>query len=335
MSATIRDVAKASGVSVGTVSRYLNGHVLKKENMKKIEEAIKTLNFEENMIAKGLRHKKTRSIGVLINSLTDVFATSIVTYLENYLEERNYTLILGDYQNDYNRLEKKLEFLKSRSVDGVVVFHLEHKLPVLEKYKEDKIPVIAVDSPIRDFVTDVVVVNNHKASYEAIGKLIEKGHEEIGIIAGTQDRYIGYNRLEGAVKKLEEFHLYNPKMIKIGDYLQESGYKLTKELLQENPEITALYTMNYYMTLGAVQALLELRKKIPEDISIIGFDNFALTDIIQPKLTVVAQPVQKIGETVGKLILEDIEAGEFTQNKQVHLETEFLLGDSVENRITQ
>ncbi|WP_086444749.1 LacI family DNA-binding transcriptional regulator [Candidatus Enterococcus lemimoniae] len=326
--ATIREVAKEAGVSLGTVSRYLNGHQLKESNMTNIREAIEKLGYEENIIAKGLKNNKSLSIGVVINTLTDVFATSIVTYLESYLEENNYSLILCDYQNDLNKLEQKLEFLRSRSVDGIVIFHLEKKLAVLDKFEKEGIPIVAVDSPISDFETDTVLVDNYKASYDVVQKLAELGHERIGIIAGSQDRFIGRERLNGFVDAMKELDLYTDATIEIGDYKKESGYLKAKKMLDKG-YITALYTTNYYMTLGAVQAVYERQLAIPEDISIVGFDHFELSDIFQPKLTVVEQPVKQIGETVGALLIQKIKDTTITENTVVELETSLLWRDSV------
>ena len=139
---TIREVAKEAGVSIGTVSRFLNGYQLKKNNMTTIQRAIDKLGYEENIIAKGLKNNRSMSIGVVVNSLTDVFATSIVSSLESFLEVNNYSLLLCDYQNDHNRLAHKMEFLRTRSVDGIVVFHLEENLPILKTLQDENIAIV-------------------------------------------------------------------------------------------------------------------------------------------------------------------------------------------------
>ncbi len=326
--ATIREVAKEAGVSIGTVSRYLNGYQLKKSNMINIKRAIEKLGYVENIIAKGLKNNRSLSIGVVINSLTDVFATSIVSYLETYLEKNNYSLLLCDYQNDYERLERKLEFLKSRSVDGMVVFHVEKKLDVLQKMKESGIAIVAVDSPIKNFKTDTVLVDNYQASYNVVDRLFEMGHEKIGIVAGSTHRFIGNERLNGYIDSMKRKNIYQEGLVVMGDYTKESGYEKTKELLC-NQEITALYSTNYYMTLGAVQALYEGKYSIPRDISVVGFDHFELSDIIQPKLTAVEQPIQKMGDMIGKLILERIDSAIDNQYTTAELDTTLLWRDSV------
>jgi LacI family transcriptional regulator len=177
------------------------------------------LGYEENIIAKGLKNNKTLSIGVVINVLTDVFATSIVTELETHLEANNYSLILCDYQNDFvkleQKLEQKLEFLRSRFVDGIVIFHLGQKLPILEQLEKEGIPIVAVDSPIRDFLSDAVLVDNYQASYDVVNKLFELGHQKIGIIAGTQDRFIGRERLNGYVDATRKLGVYDPELVEV------------------------------------------------------------------------------------------------------------------------
>lgn len=326
--ATIREVAKEAGVSIGTVSRYLNGYQLKKENMDNISRVINELGYKENIIAKGLKNNRSLSIGVLINSLTDVFATSIVSSLENYLEKNNYSLLLCDYQNNHKRLESKLEFLRSRSVDGIVVFHLEENLPILKKYRDEGIAIVAVDSPIKGFKTDTVLVDNYQASFLVVDKFYEQGHRKIGIIAGSSDRYIGSERLRGYTESMKAKKIYDKNLVVMGDYTKDAGYQAALKLL-ENPEITAIYSTNYYMTLGLVEALFEKGKKIPDDISVIGFDHFELSDIIQPKLTVVEQPIEDMGTMIGQLILHGISEKENDSYSKVELSTKLLWRNSV------
>lgn len=326
--ATIRDVAKVAGVSIGTVSRYLNGIQLKEKNMINIKKAIEELNYEENIIAKGLKNNRSHSIGVVINSLTDIFATSIVSHLENFLEDNNYSLLLCDYQNDLQMLERKIEFLKTRYVDGMVIFHLEKELPKLKEIKEANIPVIAVDSPIGNFVTDTVLVDNYNASYQVTNKLLEFGHKKIGIISGNKNRYIGRKRLEGYVDRMKEESLYQANLVTFGNYSQQSGYEQTKILLK-NQELTALYSTNYYMTLGAVQALNEEKINIPDDISLIGFDYFEATDILSPKLTVVVQPVEEIGKKIGEILLDKISNKNNVEISISEIKTKMLWRDTV------
>lgn len=325
---TIREVAKKAGVSIGTVSRYLNGHQLKKANMINVKEAIDFLGFEENIIAKGLKNNKSHSIGVLVNSLTDVFATSIVSNLENYLEENNYSLLLGDYQNDYKKLEKKLEFLRSRSVDGIVVFHLEKSLPILSKLREEGVAIVAVDSPIKGFKTDTVLVDNYQASFNAVEKLYENGHRNIGVVSGTTNRYIGAERFKGYREFMESKEIFSESLVVNGDYTKEAGYRGALKLL-ENEKLTAIYSTNYYMTLGVVQALFEKKIKIPDNISIIGFDHFELSDIIEPKLTVIEQPIKEMGLKIGELILEGIKDKNQGQTATIEISTNLLWRKSV------
>jgi len=326
--ATIREVAKVAGVSVGSVSRYLNGYRLKKENMENIQQAIEELQFKENIIAKGLKNKKTLAVGVVINSLTDVFATSIVSYLETFLEQNNYSILICDYNGDLDRLKIKLDFLYNRSVDGLVIFHLEEKLPILEKMQNEGVFIVAVDAPIKDFTSDAVLIDNYAASYQATSKLIEYGHKQIGIIAGDTSKYIGKQRLLGYEMAMKEHGFYNQSFIKLSDYTRETGRKKTLELLKEE-HLTALYTVNYYTTLGAVQALRQLKLEVPEDISLVGFDYFETFDIFSPKLNVIVQPVKQIAEKISDVLLRKLQGIDIDTYEKIELSTDILWRESV------
>lgn len=322
--ATIRDVAKAAGMSIGSVSRYLNGYALKEENMTKIKKAIEKLDFKQNYLAKGLKTKKSHAIGVVVNALTDVFAASIVTPLEYYLEKNNYELIMCDYQNDISNLKQKLQFLSSRNVDGVVIFHLSKPISYLYELQKQQIPIVAVDVPIAGFPCDAILTDNHHASENVVKNLYRAGHRQIGIIAGNSHDYVASQRLQGYVATMKKLGIYQPDLIAMGNYFQTSGYKATKKLLQSNRKITALYTTNYYLTLGAIHAINDLNLKIPQELAFVGFDDYDLSKVINPPLTVVAQPVKQMGEKTGEIILKRIKSPNLTSFKPHILNTKLI-----------
>ncbi len=307
MAATIKDVAKEAGVSVGTVSRYLNGQQLKSANMDAVKNAIEKLNYKENLIAKGMKNNITKSVGVVINTLTDVFASSIVTAIESVLEANNYSLVICDYQQDVEKLQRKLKFLKSRNVDAIIVFHVEKNLEVLDDFRNDGIPILAIDCPIKDGCNDTIIVDNRNASYDILQYLYDYHHKDIGIIAGNQERYTGIQRFKGCLSFYEDHQMkMNEQYVYYGNYQIIDGYQATNYFLSLNPRPTAIYATNYYMTIGAIQALNEKGLKIPEDISLVGFDYLDIFDVFNHDITMVEQPLDEIGKKAAHMILERI-----------------------------
>ena len=192
MAVTIRDVAQRANVSLGTVSRYLNGHRLKETNRIRVEQAIQELGFRENFIAKGLKNNRSMAIGVVLASLTDLFATSIVTAAERILADENYSIIVCDFESNQQKLEHKLRFLKDRSIDGLILFPGNcTSSDALREYLNDKIPVVIVNDDMPDINTDKVTVDNSNASFRAIEYLIHQNHRDIAIINGDQNTYTG------------------------------------------------------------------------------------------------------------------------------------------------
>lgn len=333
--ATVRDVAKRAQVSIGTVSRYLNGEKLKSSTQERVEEAIVFLEYRQNYIAKGLKNNRSLAIGVLINSLKDVFATSVVSSLETYVEKFGYSIILSDYQSDPKRLAEKVEFLLKRSIDGLVVFHGENHSVTLKKAVQDSIPIVAIDSPIEEIKADTVLIDNYDASYQATQRLIDKGLKKIGIIAGQKENFIGRERLRGYKKALETNKItLNNQLIWNGDYSVQSGYEGVNKLLNENSNLDAIFTINYYMTLGAIKALRQHNMKIGEDIGLIAFDRFEYNDVLTPAITSITQPVEQMGEVAGELLIERITGRSLcAKNKTVICNTQLFVGESDEKRL--
>lgn len=333
MKPTIRDVAHKAGVSVGTVSRYLNGLKLREYNRIKVEKAIKELNFKENIIAKGLKNNRSMTIGVVIGSLTDIFATSIVTALERTVERENYSIILCDYEDDVDRLKYKLQFLRDRSVDGLVLFPSIWPNKIINNvndYLHNNIPVVIIDDDFPSLETDKIMVDNMNASFQAVERLIEMGHRKIGIINGSKDSYTSKERYKGYLNALKKYGISKESdLVKWGNYSNEGGYSATKEMLLSGNLPTAIYATNYYMTLGAMVAIQELNISVPHELSIIGFDRFPLSEVIKPALTVIEQPASKMGRLAGEIILKRLKGdySDFPIYRQVP--TKLLIRDSI------
>ena len=324
MAVTIQDVADRAGVAVGTVFRYLNGARLREKNRIKVEEAIETLGFREQVFA----------IAVVVEKFTDLFATSIVAAIERCVGKQKYNIIISDFEKDPKELQKRLKFFKNRAINGLILFSSAHgneSVDVLQEYLDAKIPVVIVDDRIPGFETDVVLVDNADASFRAVEHLIHANHRKIAILAGTQDSYISQERFHGYIDALQTYDLSPSKQwIKWGDFTTKGGYAAVKELFQSSDRPTALYSNNYHMTLGAAIALNELQVKIPEELSFIGFDHFTALDLIKPPLTVIEQPLDKIGEAAGKLMMKRIKGDYSDFPKKVELKTKMLIRGSVQ-----
>ena len=332
MAVTVHDVAEKAGVAVGTVSRFLNGYRLREQNRRRIEQAIKELGYKENIMARGLKRKRSMTIAVLTPDF-DIFVTSIITMIEQMTEHEKYSLITCDFQRDPKRLKTKLLFLKDRFVDGLILFpsNLAHtSISLLKTYSDEHIPIVLIDHPLPGFETDTILIDNAKASSDAVETLIRHNHQKIAIINGRPDSYVSQERLQGYAAVMRTYHLPVPdEWVVWGDFTQIGGYQAVKALYDLQNPPTAIYVTNYAMTVGAVLALNRLHVRIPEDVSLIGFDHFESIDLIEPRLTMVEQPITLIAQNAAQLIFKRIRGDYSDFSSTIKLNTNMILGDSV------
>nr|MBO2494303.1 LacI family transcriptional regulator [Clostridia bacterium] len=328
----MKDVAKYAGVSISTVSKYINGGRVREKNRQRIEEAIKALDFKVNELARGLKTNRTMTVGVLIPSLENIFFTSIISYMENILLKNRYSTIVCDYRNDVELEKVKFEFLMDKMVDGIIMVPHEEDIQYINKAFEKNIPVVLIDRMIKGIECDVVLTDNLNASYNAVEQLIMRGHRRIGIICGPKNVYTTQERLKGYIRVHEDYSLQiDDRLIKFGNYDVESGYNLLLMLLEEVPPPSAVFVTNYEMTVGAVMAVNEKNICIPHDLSLIGFDNIQLAKVVKPSLSIVTQPIQQIGETAATILLKRMK-GDYDKFPSVYrLKTQLLLGESICN----
>lgn len=330
IAATIKDVAKYAGLSIATVSKYLNGGKVLEKNRKRIEGAIAALDFKVNELARGLKTNKTMTVGALIPNLDSIFITSIISKVENILREYGYSTIICDYKEDPVLEKEKINFLLDKMVDGIVVMPSSIKAEDIRKITAEDIPVVLVDRAIKDATCDVVLVDNLNASYDAVEQLIIRGHKRIGIICGPKDVFTTQERLKGYIRVHEDYAMQiDENLIKFEDYRLEGGYKALLELLEIEPSPTAVFVTNYEMTLGAIIAINEKDIKIPNDLSFIGFDNLQMARIVKPSLSIVVQPMEKIGETVANVLIKRLKGDKSNFPVMYRLKAEVLMRGSV------
>ena len=327
--ATIQEVAKLANVSVGSVSRYLNGHKLKDANMKQIEAAIQKLDYQQNYSAKGLKSNRTMSIGLLMNNAQSIFSAAMIATLADELEKLGYSMLFSGFQKNKSQLGTKLDFLLSRKVDGLIVFEAEQEWQETKKLKNLDIPVVSINTPLDFPKVDSITMDNRESTKLVVKKMIAYGHKEIGIIAGLQKDYIARERLEGALEAFEEMQvpLIGHAKIYYGDYSKESGYAGLNSLLQQ--QTSAIFVCNYNMSLGALQAISEKEIQLGEELSFASFDYFDASDIFKPKLTVIRQPVTDISLLAAEQIVKKIQEENTVDGEKFVIPNKILWRDSV------
>ena len=332
MAATMKDIARRTGLGLATISSYFNGGNVREKNRIKIEEAIEELHYEVNEVARGLKTNATRTIGVVIPELNNTFCAEIITGMEDVLRSHGYATIVCDCRTDKKLEREAVEFLTRRRVDGIINMPVDEEGNHLKRFQKTGKPIVLIDRKIQGINCDSVLVDNKKAAEDAVRYFIERGHRNIGIIGGPEEVFTAQERMAGYYKALESAGIpVSESLIWHGDYTIQGGVRGLEELVQNNPEMTAVFVTNYEMTMGAMIGVNELGIRIPEQLSMIGFDNLQFARACNPKLTIVAQPTDGIAKEVAKVMPNHLEntgeaSGELFSEK---LETEIIAGKSV------
>ena len=331
MAATMKDLAKRTGLGLATISSYFNGGNVREKNRKKIEEAIEELHYEVNEVARNLKTNATKTIGVVIPELNNTFCAEIITGIEDILRNHGYATMICDCRTDKKLEQEAVEFLCRKRVDGIINMPVDTEGGHLKTFQKTGKPIVLIDRKIKGVVCDSVLVDNEQAASDALRLLYEKGHRNIGIIGGPEEISTAQERMKGYCKTMEELNLpVRESLIVHGDYTIQGGVKAMETLVQKNPDMTAVFITNYEMTMGAVIGLNELGIRIPEEISLVGFDNLPFARACNPKLTIVSQPTDKIAEAAAGIMLERLEhAGNESGCRTEKLETTIIHGKSI------
>ncbi|PLS09661.1 LacI family DNA-binding transcriptional regulator [Neobacillus cucumis] len=312
MKKTIKDVANEAGVSIATVSRVLNKKDRVKETTrKKVEEAIKKLNFNPDQIARTMIMKETKTIGLIVPVLSNEYWSSVSEVIQEELWQAGYTVLLCATSTWDNPAERESAFFRNliqRKVDGIIYatnndFHKNGYHPMVNELIDYDIPLVAFDQNIPGI--SKVRGMHLRGALDAVEHLIDLGHNRIAYIGGplfSPDRELGYRNAH-TLKGLAVFE----SLIKRGSPTFQFGYEAMSELLESPEKFTATFCANDMIALGAIQCLDNMGIRIPEEMAIVGYDDIKMSQLIKPALTTVQQPIGEMGAAIVKLLLNLIE----------------------------
>lgn len=305
---TIYEVAEKSGVSLSTVSRVLNGNQSVNAKLrKKVEQAMADLNYRPNSIARSLASSRSDSIGVLVSELNSPFFGEMMEAIEAVLRASNKHVIITVGHNDLAQEQDGVEFLISRNCDALILHVEALSDEQLYDINESRIPLAIVNRMVPGLEDRCVCLNNEKGGYLSTRHLIEYGHKRIAYIAGPSDKHDANERLAGHKRALMEAGIaFDKKLCYEGDYSEASGIQGMTHFMDSNVEFSAIACANDWMASGAMTRARDYKLRLPEDLSIVGFDNVIFARQVFPKLTTIHNPIRNMAEMGAKNILKRV-----------------------------
>jgi DNA-binding LacI/PurR family transcriptional regulator len=308
---TMMDVAKLAGVSTATVSRFINSpDTVREATREKVTRAMKTCNYKYNALARGFVTKKSNTIGLIIPTISNpVFADS-TQGVQDCADKRKMQVILGNSYYKYDKEENLVKTLREKQVDGLFITTTNLKGDVLKTLLDENFPFVLLFSTVKGGPLSAVGVDNYRGGYLATEHLITLGHKRIGMLAGKfaiTDR--SYHRWRGYRQCLKNYGIpYDKALLAQTEYSLAGGRDTVKKLLALKKPPTAIFCSNDYLALGAMKGAREMGLRLPEDLSIVGFDDMQTSSYVIPALTTIQQPAYKMGEIAAELLFQRMES---------------------------
>lgn len=298
MKPTIRDVAQLANVSISTVSRVMNSpESVIDEKRRRVLDAIEQLQYQPNALARGLIYKKSNSLGVFIPDIRNSYYAGMIRGMEDASKTLGYSLLICNTDRDKKQFISYFRSLYEKQIDGIL-FTSDIVYPdYYEALKSYKFPVVLAATHSLEYELPSVKINDEQAAFDAVQYLIGSGHRKIGMISfALTDTIAGLPRYQGFVRALREYDLEECSgYVEYANHWFEEGCEAAARLLDKYPDLTAVFTSSDELAAGVISYLYENGKSVPQDLSVIGFDNSRISMMVTPKLTTVAQPVYEIG----------------------------------------
>lgn len=330
--ANIYDIAKLANVSAATVSRALaNNEKISAASRERIQKIAEELGYRPNLVARNLRQKSSLMIGLILDDVSDELSGFIARGVEDEARKNGFSVLLWNIQHELDSELAALDFFTNLKLDGVIL--ADTTLNAVEEFPHLKMPTVLInrtgseEESIHNVLTD-----DYAGGYDATEYLLKLNHKKIAFINGPFDWHASAKRLNGYYDALRDHHVEpRAEFVKHGDWYEESGYRLAKEILLLDDRPTAIFASSDMIAIGVMDAAKELGLKIPEDISIMGYDNRIIAKYARPRLTTISLPLYEVGMMAAKTLCEIIQ-NQAHQDKQVNM---LVKGNVIERETTK
>lgn len=305
----MKDVAERAGVSVTTVSHVINNsRPVSEELTKRVHDAMEELDYQPNLLARSLRMKKTKTIGVILPDISNSFFADVARAIEDSSFTHDFSVIFCNTDGDMAKEIIYTRALSEKQVDGIIFVASGDSAELVRSLQAQRMPVVIVDRPLGEINADTVISNNAPGAFQAVQHLVQLGHRRIACITGPSVLETSTQRLFGYRKAMQEAGLpIQENMIARSNFRFEGGRDAAIKLLTLPDPPTAIFAFNDLMAIGAIGAAKSLGMMIPDDLSIVGFDDILISSYFNPALTTVVQPKYDLGVLATTMLLERIE----------------------------
>lgn len=331
MPPTYKDIQNLTGLSLATISKYFNGGTVREANRLAIAGAVEELDYRVNGLARSLRTRRTRTVGVLLPELHNDFHLSIIDGVEAVLRTVGIGVLVSSSRHDHMPgQEHAVDLLLHRQVDAIIAVPNARDGPSLRSAAHRGMPIVLVDRLLDEFECDAVVLDNRGASARVVDELTALGHQRVGIVVGTEEVWTMRERLAGFKERMDSAGIRVPaEMVRQGPLTIEFGENATQALLDAPQPPTAVYASNYELTVGALRAVAVRGIQVPKELSVVGFDGREIAAITSPPTSVLVQPVREIGMAAADLVRERLDTARERHPRTIVLSGEWVGGRSV------
>ncbi len=327
---TIREVAQRANVAPITVSRVLNNSGYFSQEIKdRVEAAAAELHYVPNMLARSLRSNRTQTLGLVLSDITNPFWTTVARGVEDAASQQGFNVILCNTDEKAAKQAEYLSVLLRKRVDGILLVPARSTPEAVQMIQKQGVQVVVMDRRVPGATVDTVRGSSTQGAYELVAYLLGLGHRRIAMLSGPENVSTAQERVQGGQ---QAFAMTNQPMAAMtviyGEFTVDSGYAMTQQAVALTPRPTALFAANNFIAIGALKALRALGLRVPEDISVVGFDDLPASLVVEPFLTVAAQPAYAMGQRATELLLQRISAPEATPFQEVSLPTQLIIRQS-------